>query len=173
MCHWHKSNPPARVTHIHHNKQFLNILSATMSDKLGNIVIIPCSVMTTDFYYFILRIVSNSERFLSVNNNVCLFLSWEFPLQIGLLIAQAKTKHLLKLQLACNLYNLLFICASRASLYIEISCACNYIDNMLENILLKSQSNSMTHGCKCLAVKKLSSHQCLFPVADLTACHTV
>ena len=132
--------PPPPPTHTHQPKQSLNIPSATISDKLRDIIIISCSVMTIIyFYYFISRVVNNSEGFLSVNNNVCLSLSWEFLLQTGLLIAQAKTQHLLKLQLACNLYNLLFICASRASLHPEI-CACNYIDNVLENILLKSRS---------------------------------
>ena len=129
--------PPPPNTHTYQDKLFLNIPSAIISDKLRNIIIIPCSVMTIHFSYFISRVLSNSEGFLIGNSNVCLSLSWEFPLQIGLFTAQAKTQHLLKLQLACNLYNLLFICASRGSLYAEIF-ASNYINNVLENILLKS-----------------------------------
>ena len=120
--------------------------------------------MTFYCYHFISRIVGNSEGLLSVGPSS---LSLDFPLQTDLFIAEASTQHLLKLWLTCNLYNLLFLSTSSASLYTKMGSTCEHINNVLENGLLESRGELNNPQMRMFGSWKLSAHKCFFSISLL------
>ena len=118
-------------THTHQDKQFLNIPSAIISDKLRNIVIIPCSIMTIHFSYFRELYVTVKGFSLSIVMSVFHFPGNSRFKQVSSLPRQKRN--------ICWSFGLL-VTSTICSLFVHQGRICTLKFDVLENILLKSLS---------------------------------